>query len=135
MKKVVMRRFWESDRGTLGSIKIRGVDHKPLFTCENPLRQTPKDSRIPAGVYTCRPYSSSKYPHVYEVMNVPGRTGILFHWGNTERDTQGCILLGLGAGAILHDPAVFTSRPAVEKFRELIGDEEFELTIFDTAQP
>lgn len=70
----------------------------------NRLVKIPGETRIPAGIYRLRQKSSgnflnkyrSMYGHqfVVEVMDVPGFTGILFHQGNTIRDTRGCILLG-----------------------------------------
>lgn len=55
--------------------------------------------KLPAGTYRCQ-----RGPHrlhgmmtdfeTFEVMGVPGHTGILFHWGNYHGDSDGCILLG-----------------------------------------
>ena len=30
----------------------------------------------------------------FEVLGVEGHTGLLFHWGNFNRDSEGCILTG-----------------------------------------
>lgn len=51
---------------------------------------------IPAGVYTCRRsfYHKGGY-EAFEVMDVPNRTRILIHKGNTIKDTEGCILVGM----------------------------------------
>lgn len=55
--------------------------------------------KLPAGEYVCQ--RSNHYLHgmvapfeTFEVLNVPGHTGILFHWGNYNHDSDGCILLG-----------------------------------------
>jgi hypothetical protein len=95
----------------------------------NPQRETKKDSRIPAGIYTCVPYSGTKYKDVYLVKDVPGRTAILFHWGNTERDTEGCILVGLSSGEFSGEPAVLSSKKAFKYFKSLIGEKYFRLVI------
>lgn len=114
---------------TLGMLKIVEEDHPPIFTLENPWRKTPKDSRIPYGEYQCEPYSGTKYKDVYIVNDVPGRSAILFHWGNYESDTEGCILVGLGAGEMNNRPAITHSKAAFKIFRRLIGDEPFHLII------
>jgi hypothetical protein len=58
-------------------------------------------SCIPAGTYPVRrtTYFKHDFP-TYEVCDVPGRSRILFHPGNTEEDSQGCILLGLRPGML-----------------------------------
>jgi hypothetical protein len=76
-----------------------------VFTLEPPWQNNMTDiSCIPAGAYTCR-YATNRttaggsfVKHTYEVTNVPGRTGILFHVGNSTKDTHGCILVGLAVG-------------------------------------
>ena len=50
----------------------------------------------------------------FEVLDVPNRSGILFHMGNTVDDTKGCILVASYYGvlnslpAVLHSYAAFT---------------------------
>ncbi len=131
MKTIVIRRAFQSRKASLGILKVLGLDHDPVFTLENPWKQNQKMvSCIPEGSYLCRKYSSDKYPNVYQVLEVPNRTHILFHAGNFERDTKGCILLGLGACSLGDDPMVSNSRLAMAKFRGIMGDdEEFKLVI------
>lgn len=54
------------------------------------------DNPIPPGTYGLVWHDS---PHLHArvpmLVDVPGRSYILIHVGNTARDTQGCILVGL----------------------------------------
>ena len=131
MIEVTIKRTEHLKEATRGDLKIEGFDHYPIFTLENPKRDTDKDSCIPAGTYTCKPYSGEHFKDVYIVENVPNRTAILFHWGNTEKDTLGCILLGNKLGTIENEPAILESRACYERFRALIGKNEFTLVIED----
>lgn len=131
MKTVVLQRAWSDARATLGMLSVLGETHDPIFTLENPFRAEVRDSRIPAGEYLCEPYSGSKHKDVYIVRDVPGRTAILLHTGNFEKDTDGCILLGNGAAMSARDPMVTGSRAAFDKFKALIGREEFKLLILE----
>ncbi len=132
MKTVHLSRGHKDKHVTLGMLQIEGLPHKPIYTLENPwLDNTPWKSCIPSGDYECAPYDSPKYPRVFQVRNVPDRTYILFHSGNYERNTKGCILLGMGAGDMNGEPAVLNSRKAVRYFKDLIGDEKFTLKIGD----
>lgn len=64
-------------------------------TIERPWIFNKKDiSCIPTGTYKCIPHTGEKFKDVWEITNVPGRTNILFHAGNTVDDTHGCILVG-----------------------------------------
>lgn len=131
MRKVELKRAWSDAKVTLGILRVLGSDHAPIYTLENPLRITNEDSRIPASTYHCIPHNSAKYPNTYEVLGVPNRVGILLHWGNTEKDTTGCILLGLESGNLQGEPAVLQSHAAFELFRNLIGQEGFYLEVRD----
>ncbi|MGL6009428.1 MAG: DUF5675 family protein [Culicoidibacterales bacterium] len=51
-------------------------------------------SCIPAGTYQVEAYSGTRYKNVWIVKDVPNRSAILIHWGNTENHTAGCILMG-----------------------------------------
>lgn len=54
--------------------------------------------KIPAGSFRCvRGMHQLKHGgpfETFEVMNVPGHDGILFHIGNFNDDSEGCICLG-----------------------------------------
>lgn len=56
--------------------------------------------KLPIGTYQCvrgiHQLEGMKDPfETFEVTNVPGHSGVLFHVGNYNRDSSGCILLGL----------------------------------------
>ena len=92
------------------------------YTLENPWKDNkPNISCIPEGDYICNPYSSAKYKDTWQVTDVQGRYSILFHAGNTEKDTQGCILTGTVVGSLGGERAVLGSRIALDKIRRFIG--------------
>ena len=99
--KVELRRFYSGKDDSLGLLFIDG--EFVAFTIEDEDRalKVMHETRIPAGNYTLSLRYSPKfsprptYGHeMITVNNVPGFTGILFHKGNTEADTSGCILVG-----------------------------------------
>lgn len=51
-------------------------------------------SCIPAGTYEIARNISPKFGETIEVKNVPNRSNILMHAGNSFKDTKGCILVG-----------------------------------------
>lgn len=112
-------RVSEYDGATLGILLL---DDKPLWkTLELPWRDNqPMVSCIPDGVYTAIKYSSPKFGRVLHVLDVPGRSGILFHAGNTIADTHGCILPGLTFGVMEGQPCVWESKKAMERLLEAV---------------
>jgi len=90
-------------------------------------------SSIPAQQYMCYRFSSEDHPDTFQVMNVPARTGILFHSGNTDDDTAGCILLGQYKekfGYTKNHRMVYNSGDTFKMFMEVMdGQEKFHLTI------
>ena len=70
-----------------------------LHTLEDPwLENAPNVSCIPLGTYDCIMSMSARFGKMMpQLLNVPGRTGIRIHGGNTDADTEGCILLGIEA--------------------------------------
>lgn len=74
-------------------------------------------SCIPPGVYRAVWQKSPGHGWCYGLLNVPGRTEILFHAGNYLRDTEGCILPGLSR-AIGDDLAVGESGVAMSRLRK-----------------
>ena len=103
---------------------------KPLcLTLEDPWRLNEKGkSCIPPGVWKAVPYDAPTYGETWEVQ-VPGRSAILFHPGNSEADTQGCILLGSewGDGKPLD---ILESKKAFAAFKKMQPREFFWLNVF-----
>ena len=126
---VTLTRAFQNQKATLGILKIDGINHDPIFTLENPKRITLVDSVIDTGIYSCVPFNGIQFKNVWHVKDVPNRTWILIHAGNTEKDTLGCILLGLGAGSMNNQPCVTNSRLAIEYFRKFVGNNPFTLEV------
>ena len=88
-----------SKKSTVGELFLNG--ERICDTLENPWVDNQRNvSCIPEGVYPVRlrlPRESGTrdYLHLL-VQEVPNRDWILFHRGNTAKDTSGCILVGLG---------------------------------------
>ena len=88
-----------SKKSTIGELFLNG--ERICDTLENSWQDNQRNiSCIPEGVYPVRlrlPRESATrdYLHLL-VQEVPNRDWILFHRGNTAKDTSGCILVGLG---------------------------------------
>ena len=70
---------------------------------------------IPAGEYLCKRFHGVKWTDTFEIV-VPGHTAVLFHAGNTEVDTMGCVLLGSSVGKLKGQRAVQNSGKTFEEF-------------------
>tara|TARA_Y100000361_G_C11161612_1_gene347788 strand:- start:7990 stop:8454 length:465 start_codon:yes stop_codon:yes gene_type:complete len=87
-----------TDKSTIGKLYLNG--ELMCDTLENPWLDNQRNiSCIPAGQYDvrlrlARESATRDYLHLL-VKEVPNRSYILFHIGNTAKDTQGCILVGL----------------------------------------
>lgn len=127
MQKVELFRDIRSNRANLGSLHLDGEEL--CKTLENPdLNNHNNISCIPLGTYKVIKYSSPKYPKVWEILDVPGRTHVLIHVGNTEANTEGCILVGRSYGFLKDQIAVLGSKLALGDLRAKL-DDEFTLEI------
>ena len=87
-------------------------------------------SCIPVGSYVCERYSSDKYPNTFEITEVPGRYNVLFHAGNTEDDTAGCVLVAQHFGKLKGKRAVLNSGNTFKEFMARMDQvDRFLLTI------
>mgnify|MGYP003119789729 FL=1 len=89
-----------TDKSTLGELFLNG--ERMCDTLENPWMDNQRNiSCIPKGEYKVRlrlPRESGTRDYIHLlVQEVPNRDWILFHRGNTAKDTSGCILVGLGS--------------------------------------
>ena len=122
MQKVKLKREIISNKAVLGSLELESKEIAK--TLENPwLNNQPFISCIPLGEYIVKTYSSNKYPNVWELQDVEGRSYILIHSGNIEEHTQGCILVGRKWGFLGENIAVLDSRNTLEKLRSILDDE------------
>jgi len=88
-----------TDNSIIGELFLN--DEFMCDTLENPeLNNVKNISCIPEGSYsvrlrTARESATRDYLHLL-VQDVPNRDYILFHIGNSPKDTSGCILVGIG---------------------------------------
>ena len=92
----------------------------------------PRKSAIPEGTYRVVITKSQRFGRYLPLLvGVPGFEGVRIHSGNTNKDTEGCILVGQN----LQVGKVFWSRITLEKLMKLIENEKvIYLTIKNTWQ-
>ena len=104
--EIVVDRFVADDDTTVSRVNVDG--QFVCFGLEDEFREekVAKETRIPSGTYDVRLRTEgvhhSKYSNRFEdihkgmlhIQNVPNFTFILIHCGNTDEDTDGCLLVG-----------------------------------------
>jgi len=128
-KTMILKRVAATADGTFG-VLIDG-DTPFAVTLEREWQGNRAEvSCIPAGVYACKRVASPRFGDTFEVTGVPGRSHILFHSGNTEDDSKGCILVAEQFGNINGKTAVQVSREGFAEFlARLMGVDEFVVEI------
>ena len=122
MKHLKLRRMLQSPQTIRGVLEIDG--YLFCYTLEN------ADLSVPSGSYGLGwRLSPSKGRYLYEVKDVPFRSGVLIHIGNTHVDTTGCILLGMAIGQMGEVPGILQSRIAINLFHEVMNTEDARITI------
>lgn len=106
--------------GTFGYLDLFAVDGTKLgrfcIAEDDWLDNKPTKSCIPDGQYVCRSTVSPKFGQTYEITKVPNRSHILFHAGNTEEDTMGCLLVGNSFGGLVVPDEDNPAHPKVAKW-------------------
>ena len=104
-----------------------------IVTIERPwLGNRNNVSCYPEGEYVARwlqRSGSGKYRRVWHIVDVPGRTGILWHNGNLVRHSQGCAIVGSRAGELGGLPAVLGSKAALNIMRRELAGKDFLLKV------
>lgn len=142
MEIILTRNEYRSD-GIFGTLSL-GTLSNTLRTREHAYEYPPLPGykpKLPLGSYTCirgqHVISNGLGPFItFEVTGVVGHSGILFHVGNYNSDSEGCILLGVGTvggtNSTGGDKALTLSKVAFEEFMgALVGVDEFTLHVVD----
>ena len=147
MELMQVRRWQADGKATIGQFYIRGEHYgfclepalvKPYHNhfcdcCQEP------HPRIPAGKYRVGLRNSPHFgKDVPQVLNVPGRTYVLFHIGNTAKDTKACFCPGLH-----YQPGTWEVRDSrvardhlYDEIRKAVkGNEEIWLEVIDAFDP
>ncbi|MGI7750934.1 DUF5675 family protein, partial [Campylobacter jejuni] len=145
---VTINRRYTGKTCVIGKFKVLSNDDKILFECfsleeDKEGVERNKDLRIPEGIYNLERHTGSSFnisgrktvagvkvlkddDFVINVYNeeVPLDRRILIHWGNTDKDTEGCILLGLTKDN--NNESVGQSRQACKEFYDLMYGKNLE---------
>ncbi|EME3314771.1 hypothetical protein VSW09_001680 [Campylobacter jejuni] len=140
MKLEIIRRY-TGKTCVIGKFKVLDDEEKILFECfaleeDKEGLESGKDLRIPEGIYNLKRHSPSRFENTLRSItkkdddaminvyndDVPSSRAILIHWGNTDKDTQGCILLGLTKDN--NNESVGQSRQACKEFYDLMYNQD-----------
>ncbi len=90
-----VKRIAKRSSYTIGNLYIDGI--KFCDTLEDAVRvqKIAGMTAIPAGIYEVIVTMSKRFKkRLPELLNVPNFSGVRIHTGNTDKDTEGCILVG-----------------------------------------
>ena len=148
MLTATLQRNSTGEFGTFGTLTIGGQE---LKTGELPDKDNAENiSCIPPGKYICKKTPSARFGHsdFYQVMDVPGRSGVRFHPANFfgdealghKSELNGCITLGRKHGPIEVSPGhtqlgCMASKSAFETLNQITGGEPFMLEILPIPVP
>ena len=118
--------------GTFGVLQWRDQAAPFAVSLEDPWRDNQKNvSCIPTGVYQAASFDSPTHGPTWQIMDVPNRTYILLHKGNTHVNTQGCVLVAENYTFLDGIPGVGGSKRGFDEFmrftRNMIA---FEINIY-----
>lgn len=117
---MTLKRFAFGPWGTFG---IMRVGDTRLYTIERPWLDNRKSvSCIPPGLYPMSRHNWFTKPGAqWRIDDVPNRSAILIHIGNTIDDIEGCIAPGMELGWVKQRWAVIRSRDATAEFNEAMA--------------
>lgn len=125
--ELLLKRLHKTSNSTIGELYVNGVFQ--CYTLEDVERvvKIKNETAIPKGKYkVVITYSNRFKRDLPLLLNVPNFEGVRIHSGNTNHDTEGCILVGLTRSKDF----IGNSRKAFAKlFDKLKKEKEINLTI------
>ena len=92
---ITIKRLYKTDNSTIGELLIDGVFE--CFTLEDKERdiKIKGETAIPKGTYKVIINESNRFKRLLPLLiDVPNFEGVRVHSGNSNHDTEGCILVG-----------------------------------------
>lgn len=119
--EIIVKRFEFDKDYTISRVFINGEFICYAIEDEIRERKVKGETAIPYGTYNIGIRYSPRFgPNMLWVKNVPGFEYILIHTGNTDDDTEGCLILGMRIGQLNGKRAVLDSKAAYNKFYPLV---------------
>lgn len=124
---IVIRRLYKGEKSIIGEMTVDGIFE--CFTLEDIERpvKIKGETAIPKGTYKVIINESNRFKRQLPLLlDVPGFEGVRIHAGNTNHDTEGCILVG----QTRHKEFIGQSRKAFEKlFKKMQRAKDITLSI------
>ena len=92
---VTIKRLYKTDNSTIGELFVDGIFE--CFTLEDKERDVKikGETAIPKGTYKVIINESNRFKRLLPLLiDVPNFEGVRIHSGNSNHDTEGCILVG-----------------------------------------
>jgi hypothetical protein len=124
---ITVKRLYKTENSTIGELLIDGVFE--CFTLEDKERpvKIKGETAIPKGTYKVIINKSNRFKRLLPLLiNVPNFEGVRIHSGNSNHDTEGCILVG----QTRNKNYIGQSRKAFDKlFKKMQAAKDITLTI------
>lgn len=115
---ITLDRYDKNDSRCIGKLTMPGFECYTLEDDEDETKQMGRTA-IPKGKYEVVVSFSARFQKLLPLLlNVPNFEGVRIHSGNTEFDTDGCILLGMNRTT----ETITESRTAIKTFMPLLMD-------------
>lgn len=126
--KLEIKRLHKTDNSTIGELTIDGKFE--CYTLEDKEREFVKikgETAIPKGTYKVIINQSNRFKRLLPLLiDVPNFEGVRIHAGNSNHDTEGCILVGQNRSV----DYITKSRKAFESlFKKMQGAKNITITI------
>jgi len=125
--QITVKRLHKTDTSTIGELSIDGLFQ--CYTLEDTERavKIKGETAIPKGTYKVIINESNRFKRLLPLLlDVPNFEGVRIHSGNSNHDTEGCILVGQSR----NKNYIGQSRKAFEKlFKKMQAAEYITITI------